>query len=334
MDNDYTRNLPKIDLHRHFDGDFSPEHLYLEAQRRGLPQAKLTQEEFIARCRVGPTCRSLTEFLAVFEFFYAIAQDRDFLFEEARKLPAKLAAAGIIYAETRFAPHLFVKEDFSADEVVQTVLEGLAAGHGSPVRVILCVMRGAPLEHLGQVIALYEKFCERGVCGIDLAGDESRYACREYAPLFARARDLGIPVTIHAGEAAGPQSMRDALDLFGARRIGHGIRAVEDPELVRRLAQQKIPLEVCLTSNLQTGNAASYHEHPFPQLLAAGVPVTLNTDDPSVSGIELDYEWQQAIAHYALSPQAQKQILLNAAEAAFCDNVLKEKLKQKILDFL
>lgn len=336
---EYVRALPKIDLHHHFDGAFDLQHLYREARRRGLPQGRLPEAEFYARCQVSPQCRTLTEFLAVFEFFYDIAQDADFLFEEARSLPARMANQGVIYLETRFGPHLFSGSGLTPERVTDAVISGLEAGRSMNsaeqprVRLILCVMRNAPIAQVDELLSLYEKFHARGVCGIDLAGDESRYACREYEPAFSRARAKGIPVTIHAGEAAGYQSMLDALDLFGARRIGHGIRAVESAALLERLAREKITLEVCLTSNLQTGNAAGYAGHPFERLRAAGVRVTINTDDPSVSGIDLNHEWLQAIETYGLTPSQQKQILLDAADSAFCPAEERAALHRRIESF-
>lgn len=332
-DINYAKRLPKIDLHHHFDGAFDLPHLYREAKRRRLPQGQLSEQEFFKRCKVAPTCRTLTEFLAVFEFFYAIAQDADFLHEEARLLPSRMADDGVIYLETRFGPHLFSGAGLSPEQVTEAVVSGIEKSRAIPVRVILCALRNAPVEQVAELLPLYEKFAHRGVCGIDLAGDESRYACREYAPIFARAKEAKIPVTIHAGEAAGPASIFDALDLFGARRIGHGIRAVEDAALIERLAREKIALEVCLTSNLQTGNAASYEEHPFEKLRAAGVAVTINTDDPSVSGIDLSHEWAKAISVYALPASAQREILLNSVNAAFCSESLRTELRGQIENF-
>lgn len=319
-----------IDLHHHFDGAFEIGALYKEAKRRSLPQGKLSESEFAARCQVGPDCKTLTEFLAVFEFFYDIAQDLDFLHEQAASLPRRAREGGTIYLETRFGPHLFTGSRYSSAEVVESVISGLERDRSLPVKLILCVMRNSPVEYLADLVTLYEKFHDRGVCGIDLAGDESRYPCREYAPVFARAHALGIPITIHAGEAAGPQSVRDALDLFHARRIGHGIRSVEDPALVRRLASEQIGLEVCLTSNLQTGNAASYQAHPFLKLREAGVLVTVNTDDPTVSGIDLHHEWKAARAEYNLTKAEEKKLLRNSAALAFCDDTERTNLLRQV----
>ncbi len=323
-----------IDLHHHFDGAFETEALYKEAQRRNLPQGKLSPAEFAAKCQVPPNCNSLTDFLAVFNFFYDIAQDLNFLREQAQKLPARMEQNGVLYLETRFGPHLFTGDTHSVEQVTQAVVDGIAAGKGSPVRVILCALRNAPIAHVQDLVDLYTRFHAQGVCGIDLAGDESKFACREYAPVFDRAHALGVPITIHAGEAAGAQSVYDAIDLFHARRIGHGIRSVEDEKLVRRLADEKIGLEVCLTSNLQTGNAASYAAHPFMKLKAAGIKVTMNTDDPSVSGIDLAHEWQVAIKEYNLTKADQKELLQNSIDIAFCDEAMKKSLRQQITDRL
>jgi len=319
-----------IDLHHHFDGAFETEALMREARRRKLPQGKLSDADFKKNCQVPPGCKTLTEFLNVFNFFYDIAQDLDFLHGQAESLGRRAAEGGAIYLETRFGPHLFKGEKYSAAQVTESVLSGLEKNQSTRVRLILCVMRNSPIEQVAELIDLYETFHERGVCGIDLAGDESQYACTEYAPVFDRAHALGIPITIHAGEAAGPQSVKNALNLFHARRIGHGIRSIEDSELVKRLAAERIGVEVCLTSNLQTGNALSYQEHPFMRLREAGVLVTLNTDDPSVSGIDLNHEWATARREYALSSGAEKEILLNAAAVAFCNEAMRNNLKRQI----
>ncbi len=329
----YVHQLPKLDLHHHFDGAFDLNHLYEEAKRRQLPQAKFSFEEFAAKCQVSSTCTTLTEFLNVFHFFYDIAQDRDFLHDEAVLLAKRASKEGLIYLETRFGPHLFASPTVSAEDATKAVIDGLKTDKTTPIRLILCVMRNSPPKYVEELIALYEKYHNDGVCGIDLAGDESLFACEEYAPLFDRAKALKIPVTIHAGEAAGPESVLQALDTFHARRIGHGIRSLESPSLVERLVKERTPLEICLTSNLQTGNAASYKAHPFTALRKAGVLVTINTDDPSVSGIDINHEWIAAIREFELQSADQKALLLNSVEAAFCDDALKGKLRTQIEEF-
>jgi len=305
-----------IDLHHHFDGAFGIDALYAEAKRRNLPQGKLSAAEFKAKCQVQPDCRTLTEFLAVFDFFYDIAQDADFLHNEAKKLPQRMADAGVVYLETRFAPHLFTG-NLTPERVTESVVSGLEAGKSVPVRLILCAMRNSPVESVQDLIGLYKKFHSRGVCGIDLAGDESRYACREYAPVFQEAHEAGIPITIHAGEAAGPQSVYDALDLFKARRIGHGIRSIDDPALLKVLRERDVPLEVCPTSNVRTGTIASLETHPLRRLWDAGVPIVLGTDDPALFQTTLLHEYSLAAEVFGFSRDELAALAANSLKYRF-----------------
>lgn len=331
-----TKTLPKIDLHHHFDGAFSVSELYKEAKRRKLKQGELSFSEFSKSCQVSPNCRSLSEFLAVFSFFYDIAKDLDFLKKSALNLVLELKQEGLIYAETRFSPHLLTPDNKKLEETVEAILSGLQEGEKQTqlkVNVILCMMRGSPEKHLQEIIELAQKYHTNGVVAIDLAGDESRFLGKEYADLFKKAHDLGIPITIHAGEGAGAESVNFAIKELKASRIGHGIRSEEDFQLMSYLKENQIPLEICLTSNVQTGTVSSYQSHPFPKFLQEGLCVTLNTDDPSVSGINLTHEWDVALKEYELSPKHVKKILENSVKGAFCNLKEKEFFFHKINEY-
>jgi len=169
--------------------------------------------------------------------------------------------------------------------------------------------------------------------GIDLAGDESRYRASSFVDVFKLVKEYGFPVTAHAAEAAGADSARDALELLHARRIGHGIRIKEDPDLLEYILEKKIPLEVCLTSNLQTSTVPSLDAHPFREYLDRGIAVTINTDDPAVSGITLSHEWEIAEKQYSLTRDEMKRILMNSAAAAFTSDEIKRKLTRQIDDY-
>lgn len=326
-------DLPKIELHHHLDGALRPLSLYNEARRRDLPQAELEKEEFKSRLKVPHDNNSLTDFLAVFNFFYDIAADADFLRKAAAELCEDLVAENIIYCETRFAPHLFSNKKTSTEDIILSVIEGLEHGMsdtGANVKLILSLMRGMDVSSLKELIELAEKYHERGIAGIDLAGDESKYDGSEYADLFAAASENGMNITVHAGEAAGASSVRTAVEQFRARRIGHGIRSIEDESLIEKLAEEKIHLEVCLTSNLHTGAVESLDKHPLPLLKNAGVSVSINTDDPSVSDISLSHEWALAFDTYHFTAADAEKILSDTALAAFCDDKVKESLKGEI----
>lgn len=330
------QKMPKFDLHHHLDGAFFTEDLYNEAKRRNLPQGQLDYKTFVSKTQVSPQCNSLTDFLAVFDFFYEIGRDPNFQKEQARKIVHLFQKQGIIYAETRFSPHLYANEKITPQSITQAVLDGLNIGYeqtGLRVNAILCMMRGAPVAHLNEIVDFAKYYRDQGIVGIDLAGDESKYPCDELAPSFHKAASENIPVTIHAGEGSGAETVKKAVVNFSARRIGHGIRSREDKDLLDLLKEKKIALEVCLTSNLQTGTVGSWQDHPFAEYLRQGLCVTINTDDPSVSGIDINHEWQQAIKRYNLTPQEIRQLLKNSADSAFCDEDLRQKLYERITQF-
>ena len=237
----------------------------------------------------------------------------------------------MVYAETRFAPHLFINPQTSVSTIIDSAVKGLLEGKkrtGLHVNLILCVMRGADASTAHEVVELVEH--DDLIVGIDMAGDESKYPGTEYINAFLQAQKRDIPITIHAGEAAGPDSVRRAIDLFGASRIGHGLRSIEDPALVEDLKSRDIMLEICLTSNLQTGTVKNLEEHPFPRFLKDGVKVSINTDDPSVSGITLGDEYSLAREHYSLSDEEMKMIILDTIQSAFCNDAHKKILAKKL----
>lgn len=326
-------NFPKIDLHHHFDGALRPQSLLREARLKKHPQGNLTDQDFLSRCRVSPDCNSLSEFLATFEFFYSIASDVDFLSRAANEVVEDLENDGVIYCETRFAPHLFVQPG-NISELIQKILNSFnqsTSGKKIKIRLILCIMRSMPASYLDELIEIFPDFKNEGLAGLDLAGDESRFSGIEYIDSFKKASTAEIPVTIHAGEAAGPESVKMALDNFHAVRIGHGVRSLEDPKMTERLATEQIPLEVCLTSNVQTGIFKTIGEHSFLKLLNSGINVTLNTDDPSVSGITLGSELELARKTFLLSEESILNLQKNSVKAAFCDNITRQTLLDELV---
>ncbi|RME88791.1 MAG: adenosine deaminase [Candidatus Hydrogenedentota bacterium] len=324
-----TFPLGVIDLHRHLDGAFRPESLYKEAKRRNLPQAKFSEQEFIQHCQVSPTCHTLTEFLNVFHFFYDIAQNLDFLAKASYEVVEDCKKDGLIYAELRFAPHLFISNTITVENVLDTVLEAIRKAsieNQIPIRVIACVMRGSPVSYVDELVKLFPQYHSEGLVGLDLAGDESKYPGDEYATAFEKAAAEQIPITIHAGEAAGAESVWLAIDKLKAKRIGHGIHSISDHKLLSVLKEKNITLEICLTSNVQTGAVKSLADHPFPEFLRQNVPVTINTDDPSVSGITLSGELELAQKQFHLNKGDLQALQKQAVQAAFCEHSLKQDL--------
>lgn len=318
-----------IELHLHLDGSVSP------AMARDLARIDghdlgLTDDELVARLSVSEGCRDLNEYLEKFAFPCSLLQTREQLAASVRMLQDELLAEGVIYAEVRFAPQKHCERGLSQRQVVEAALEGLA---GSPLeaRLILCCMRGDDnREQNLETVRVAAECLGRGVVAVDLAGAEALFPTEGFADVFALARELGVPATIHAGEAAGPESVRAALGL-GAVRIGHGVRSAEDPALLAELAARGVHCEICPTSNLNTCVFGNYEDVPLRALMAAGVPVSVSSDNRAVSRTDVAREIEALVAAHHLTDDEIRAILRASVEAAFVDDGTKDRLRTRIL---
>lgn len=318
-----------IDLHLHLDGSLSPELVKDLAREQGLDfpggrEALSAPED----------CKSLNEYLACFDWPVKVLQSGEALERAAAGLVTRLAVQGLFYAEIRFAPQLHTQRGLTQQMAVEAVKRGIASAEKESgtfrAQIILCCMRGAEDEKNLETLKTAAHFLGDGVCALDLAGAEALYPTLLYGDLFRRAASEGIPFTIHAGEADGPKSVRQAL-AFGARRIGHGVRSVEDPKLLELLAEKEIPLELCFTSNLQTKAVRNEKEFPLCRLLGMGIPVTLNTDNMTVSNVTLPEEYKK-LERLGLTKAEKAALVRNAAKAAFLPKEEKEKLLSETVE--
>ena len=318
-----------VELHLHVDGSISVPAARRLAELGGEP-LNLTDAEVFDRLSVGEECEDLGEYLDKFVFPLSLVQTREQVEESVFLLQEDLRRQGCVYAELRFAPQSQCERGLTQREVVEASLKGLRRSD-LDARLILCCMRGPDnLAANLETVELAAEYLGDEVVAVDLAGAEALFPTRDFAPVFARARELGVPFTIHAGEADGPQSVRDALAM-GASRIGHGVRSVEDPELVRELADRQVPLEVCFTSEVQTGALKSYrHAESLRQLLDAGCLVTLNSDNCSVSNTWLAREFVIVSEALGLTAAEVDQLLLNAVEASFASERTKARLREVV----
>ncbi len=311
-----------IELHLHLDGSLRPATVLSLAREEGiaLPTedlGKLT-EEYLT---VDERCADLPSFLARFDLPIKVLASPAAIRRTARELTEDLAGEGHDYAEIRFAPQYARFTGFSQEEYVQAALSGMKEALGLHpslhAALILCCMRGADLEAENEeTIRLTARYLGSGVCAADLAGAENLFPNEGFADVFALARRLDVPFTIHAGEALGAESVRSALQM-GASRIGHGVRAAEDADLVRELAARKIPLEVCYSSNLQTKTFADPQEYPLRKLFDAGVHVTVNTDNRTVSDLTLPRELARVQKDFSFTDDEMRVMEEYAREAAF-----------------
>ena len=317
-----------IDLHLHLDGSLSLNSVkkLAEIQSIAIPKDDEALKEML---QVSEGCRDLNEYVEKFEFPCSLMQTALGICTAVQNLEAELAAQGLLYAEIRFAPQLHTLKGMTQGEVVAAAVSGMGQ---SALRsnLILCCMRGKDNHEANlETMHVAKEFLGKGVGGVDLAGAEALFPTENFKELFDLAKGWNIPYTIHAGEAAGPESVYKALE-FGTKRIGHGIRSLEDEVLVKRLTEEGITLELCPTSNLNTSIFSSYEEYPLRKLMEAGVKVTINTDNMTVSNTTVAAELQHMMEAVQLTEEEMHQLAENAASAAFAEEETKCWLKEEI----
>ncbi|WOC33219.1 MULTISPECIES: adenosine deaminase [Caproicibacterium] len=327
-----TISFPKVELHLHLDGSLVLEDAWQMALQQGLVRQEDGFESFRRRMQVPSDCRSLSAYLQCFTLADAMLQTAPALERAAYRLLLQLSREGTAYAEIRFAPQLHCQNGLTMEQAVQAVLRGVKKAEKETdilARVLLCAMviTGQPdvdrqNERTFRIAAEYRS---EGIAGVDLAGAETARPMEDFRGLFRIAQSLGLPFTIHAGEAGGPENVRLAVE-FGARRIGHGCSAIRSPAVMDLLKREQITLEMCPTSNLQTGAVASLEEHPIRRFAEYGIPVTVNTDDRTCSGTTLDREYE-TIMRLGFRKNDLLRFNCNAAKAAF----LPEKEKAALL---
>ena len=309
------------ELHLHLDGSLRPETVWELAKEQGIRLPAKSAEEVKYKMEVPEDCRTLEEYLERFDLPLLVLQRADAIERVTYELVEDLAKEGVDYAEIRFAPQLSVNGGLTQDEVVEAAIRGAERGMKTypeiRVGLILCCMRGADNEALNmQTVETAKKYLGPVVCAVDIAGAEGLFPTENFAPVFAKVREYGIPMTIHAGEAAGPDSMKTALS-FGTKRIGHGVAAINDPELIRRLIDENVTLEVCVTSNYHTKVVPAIEMHPIHKLLDEGVHVTVNSDNRTCSRTTLQKEKEVLKEQLGFSDEEIEKMQEYAWEARF-----------------
>lgn len=322
--------MKRIDLHNHLDGSLPPKTILELANMSGVELPGHTAEEITKYLTVSPDCTSLNEYLEKFSIPVSVLQTKECLEKAVYDVLCDLSRKNVCYAELRFAPGQHLQRGLSQYEVVNASVRGLRrAENDFPIKaqLILCCMRGADDNTNRETINVAKSFLGNGVCCADLAGAEALFPTSDYRSLFAYAAENDVPYVIHAGEAAGPESIWDAISM-GAKRIGHGIAAINDMELMKYLKDHQIPLEICVTSNIQTKGVESIGEHPILKLLEFGIPVTINTDNMTVSGTNMDHEFAVIDQKLGMTEAQAYQITLNSVNAAFLNESEKQYLKK------
>ena len=317
------KNIPKVELHLHLDGSVR---LDIASRLTGK-----SIEEVRSLMIAKEKCHDLNEYLTKFNLANEIMQSQENLTRIAKELVEDLKNDNVIYAEVRFAPLLHTKKGLTGEEVIEAVLLGLK-DEDLKVNLILCMMRQFSFEDNLKTIELAIKYLDKGVVAVDLAGAEALYPTANFERLFQIAKDNNISFTIHAGEADGKDSILSAIN-FKTKRIGHGVRCIEDNETLNIIKKNNITLEVCPTSNIQTNIFDKYYNHPIKKLYDSNILVTVNVDNMTVSNISLTQEYERLVKSFNFILEDFKIMNINAVNAAFLTDKDKEMYRNIITNF-
>ncbi len=322
------RQFPKIELHCHLDGSLDVDFIHGVVNQT----APESLESVRQKLQAPKDCGSLAEYLKCFDLPCACMQTPQMAEAGAYTFVKSLQAEHVIYAEVRFAPALFASADCSERQALEAVLAGLRRGHedfGVLVNTIVCAMRHLSLAQNSKTIRLANEYKERGVCAVDLAGDEAAFPTIDYAPIFALAKTLDLPYTIHAGECKSAQSIQEALDL-GAKRIGHGIAMAGNVDLQAQCREKGIGVEMCPISNYQTKAMEQGTTYPLQEFLQAGLCATVNTDNRTVSNTSLTDEFLFLQENFGFTKDDLHKVTNNAIACAFASDAVKQSLWKQV----
>ena len=330
-------NFPKIDLHLHLDGSFRPETVWELVQEQHVEMPVNTLEDYIAWMDEHAHSGSVNEFLEMFAAPLQVMQDEKSIIRITKELVEDIAKQGLVYAEIRFAPQLHTNKGLTQRQAIEAVLEGARIGmEENPtikIGIICCMMcQGAETVNWDanmETAKIVHEYLDKGVVCIDLAGAEGFVPLSNFAPLFKVAKDLGTPIICHAGDSQDWTTVRDAIEM-GAQRIGHGHHVYENPALSRYCADHEIALEICPTSNIQCQTRETFELHPAYNLYALGVPVTINTDNMTMSDTYLDIEYDHCLNEMGFEYEDLILMNINSAKYSFMPKEDKERIIKEL----
>lgn len=327
------RLLPKAELHCHLDGSVRPETLVELSLEYKVP-LPVPDADALRAYMLVDDARNLEDYLDRFSVTLSVMQTADALERVAYELAEDAAREGVRYIEVRYAPVLNVAGGLSLYDAVEAPARGLRRAereHGILGRTIITALRNLPPSASLELARLAVDCRNEGVVGFDLAGGERGHPASVHAAAFRHALQHGVHCTCHAGEGDGAGSVREALHVCGAQRIGHATRLAEDAELVEEVGRRRIPLEICLTSNVQTHAAESFETHPLRRYFDRGLSVVLNTDNRLMSGVSLTDEYVRAAEHLEFELGELCSIARTSFESAFLPDDERARLLSRVL---
>lgn len=330
-------SLPKTDLHCHLDGSLRLTTILELAERQGVALAASTESDLAEAIHMGKVCRNLEEYLKAFDITCSVLQTEEALERAAFELAEDAARENVWHLEVRYAPILHTRRGLSLARIVEAVLAGLKRAerrYGITTGVILCGIRNIDPRQSFRLAELAVAYRRHGVVAFDLAGGEAGNPAKRHADSFALVLQNHMSTTVHAGEAYGPESIQQALHFCGAHRIGHGTRLAEDGDLLAYVTDHRIPLEVCLSSNLQTSVVDRPEEHPLRLYYDVGVRVSLNTDNRTITATTVTDELWLAHQHLGFGLEDLKILIVQGFKSAFLPYRTKRDLLRRVNDSL
>ncbi|NLH52099.1 MAG: adenosine deaminase [Bacteroidales bacterium] len=327
--------LPKAELHCHLDGSLRPSTILELAQEQNVKLPANTPEELKKILVAPPTCNSLEEYLQPFDITVSVLQTAGALERATYELAEDCAAENIRYLEIRFAPVLHLQKGLSLVDVVQAVLRGKQRAERAfdiRIGIIICSIRHNNPEESLKAAELTVAFKNKGIVGFDLAGAEDGFPAKHHREAFDLIINNNINATVHAGEAYGPESIHQALHLVKANRIGHGTRLRENGDLMNYMNDHRIPIEMCITSNVQTKAVRSLDDHPVRFYYDYGLRITLNTDNRLISNTTLTHEYMLAVEHFGFTEKDLIVLVINGFKSAFLSHTEKVEMINRALD--
>lgn len=331
------RALPKVELHCHLDGSMRLETIWDLAQSRGVKLPAKSPNELRELFSPQGTPRNLVDYLKRFDYTLAVLQDAEALARAAYELAMDNAAENVLYLEVRYSPILHTRKGMKLTHVMNAVLDGLTkAEREADIKtgVIVCGIRNISPDVSLRLAELTVAYKHQGVVGFDLAGFEDNYPAKDHNGAFYLIRKNNINCTVHAGEAYGPDSIKQALHNLNTHRIGHGTRLKEDGDLLNYVNDHRIPLEICLSSNVHTGAVKSLEEHPLRLYYDWGLRLTLNTDNRLMSDTTLTKEYLVACRNFGLTEGDLKNVIVMGFKSAFMSHKEKVDILSRVLRML
>jgi adenosine deaminase len=328
----FYKGFPKVELHRHLEGSLRINTLMEVAKQHNIRVSEANFHSLVQIQQNDPL--TFSNFLSKFATLRLFFHSPEVIHRITKEAIADAAADGVVYMEMRFTPVALTRsQGFSFSEVMDWVCQATMEAsrqYGIMVRLIASVNRNESVDMAEEVAQLAIERREKGIIGLDLAGNEAEFSSKPFIGVMRAACQNGMHMTIHGGEWGPAENVRLAIEEFDTERVGHGVRVMEYPAVVDLARERGTVFEVCMTSNYQSGVVKTLKDHPFVSMMKAGLNVTINTDDPSISGITLSDEYRLAMETMGLSPQQLSERVLAAAQASFLPPAEKQDLVTRL----